>query len=35
MSNPKPGIELDNKVNKTILKLWQMGYKKWQSDFKF
>jgi len=35
MSNPKPGIELDNKVNKPRLKLWQMGYKKWQSDFKF
>ena len=35
MSNPKPGIEVDNKVNKPRLKLWQMGYKKWQSDFKF
>ena len=35
MNNPKPGIELDNKVNKPRLKLWQMGYKKWQSDFKF
>ena len=35
MSNPKPGIELDNKVNKPRLKLWQMGYKKWQKDFKF
>ena len=35
MSNPTPGIELDNKVNKPRLKLWQMGYKKWQSDFKF
>ena len=35
MSNPKPGIELDNKVNKPRLKLWQIGYKKWQSDFKF
>jgi hypothetical protein len=35
MNNPKPGIELDNKLNKPRLKLWQMGYKKWQSDFKF
>jgi hypothetical protein len=35
MSNPKLGIEVDNKVNKPRLKLWQMGYKKWQSDFKF
>ena len=35
MNNPKPGIEVDNKVNKPRLKLWQMGYKKWQSDFKF
>ncbi len=35
MSNPKPGFEVDNKVNKPRLKLWQMGYRKWQSDFKF
>jgi hypothetical protein len=35
MSNSKPGIEVDNKVNKPRLKLWQMGYRKWQSDFKF
>ncbi len=35
MNNPKPGIAVDNKVNKPRLKLWQMGYKKWQSDFKF
>ena len=35
MNNPKPGIEVDNKVNKPRLKLWQIGYKKWQSDFKF
>jgi len=35
MNNPKPGIEVDNKVNKPRLKLWQMGYKKWQADFKF
>ncbi|MFX1568408.1 MAG: hypothetical protein ACFFCV_08575 [Promethearchaeota archaeon] len=35
MNNPKPGIEVDNKVNKPRLKLWQIGYKKWQSEFKF
>lgn len=35
MRDPKPGIEVDNKVNKPRLKLWQIGYKKWRSDFKF
>jgi len=35
MTIPKPGIEVDNKVNKPRLKLWQIGYKKWQSDFRF
>jgi hypothetical protein len=35
MDNPQPGIEVDNKVNKPRLKLWQIGYKKWQKDFKF
>jgi len=35
MDNPKPRIELDNKVDKARLKLWKLGYKKWQSDFKF
>jgi hypothetical protein len=35
MNNPKAGVEIDNKVNKPRLKLWQMGYRKWQSDFKF
>ena len=35
MNNPKPEIVLDNKINKPRLKLWQMGYRKWQSDFKF
>ena len=35
MNNPTTGIEVDNKVNKPRLKLWQIGYKKWQSDFKF
>ena len=35
MNNPKPRIEVDNKVNKSRLNLWQIGYKKWQSEFKF
>ncbi|MBA7500529.1 hypothetical protein ES704_03289 [subsurface metagenome] len=35
MDNPQSGIEVDNKVNKPRLKLWQIGYKKWQKDFKF
>ena len=35
MNNSTPGIEIDNKVNKPRLKLWQIGYKNWQKDFKF
>ena len=35
MDHPKPGIDLDNKVNKPRLKLWRIGYKQWQKDFKF
>ena len=35
MNNPQLGSEVDNKVNKPRLKLWQIGYKKWQKDFKF
>lgn len=35
MNDPQPTIEIDNKVNKPRLKLWQIGYKKWQKDFKF
>jgi hypothetical protein len=35
MDHPQPGIELDSKVNKPKLKLWQIGYKNWQKDFKF
>jgi len=35
MDNPQPGIEVDNKVNKPRLKLWQIGYKNWQNDFNF
>ena len=35
MDHPLPEIELDSKVNKPRLKLWQIGYKHWQKDFKF
>ena len=35
MEHPQPGIEVDNKINKPRLKLWQIGYKQWQKDFKF
>ena len=35
MDNPRPPIELDNKINKSRLKLWQIGYKNWQKDFNF
>ncbi|MBD3193881.1 MAG: hypothetical protein GF317_02420 [Candidatus Lokiarchaeota archaeon] len=35
MDNPKPGVELDNKIDKARLKLWSLGYKNWQKDFKF
>jgi len=35
MEHPQPGIEIDNKINKPRLKLWQIGYKQWQKDFKF
>ena len=35
MDNPKPTIEVDNLVNKARLKLWKIGYKSWQKDFKF
>lgn len=35
MDNPKPGIEIDNKVNKARLRLWRIGYKKWQQVYKF
>ncbi|MFX0060100.1 MAG: hypothetical protein ACFE85_15370 [Candidatus Hodarchaeota archaeon] len=35
MKNPLPGIEVDNKINKARLHLWQIGYKKWQKDFNF
>jgi hypothetical protein len=35
MDNPQPGIEVDSQVNKPRLKLWKIGYKKWQKEFKF
>ncbi|MFX0017954.1 MAG: hypothetical protein ACFFAK_00305 [Promethearchaeota archaeon] len=35
MDNPRPELQVDNKINKPRLKLWQIGYKKWQEDFKF
>ena len=35
MDNPQPVIEVDNKINKARLKLWKIGYKTWQKDFKF
>ncbi|MBY8988843.1 MAG: hypothetical protein KGD61_10345 [Candidatus Lokiarchaeota archaeon] len=35
MNNPQSGIEVDSKINKPRLKLWQIGYKQWQKDFKF
>lgn len=35
MEHPQIGIEVDNKVNKPRLKLWQIGYKQWQKDFNF
>ena len=35
MNNPKPGIELDSKINKPRLKLLKFGYRNWQKDFKF
>jgi len=35
MKHPQSGIEVDSKVNKPRLKLWQIGYKQWQKDFRF
>ena len=35
MTHPQSGIEVDSIVNKPRLKLWQIGYKQWQKDFKF
>lgn len=35
MNNPRSGIEVDNKINKSSLKLLKLGYRQWQRDFKF
>jgi hypothetical protein len=35
MNNPSPGVEVDNKVNKSRLKLLKLGYREWQKDFGF
>ena len=35
MDNSTPEVDLDNKVNKSKIRLFKMGYKKWQSEFKF
>jgi hypothetical protein len=35
MNKPKPNVQVDNKINKPRLKLWQLGYRKWQKDFNF
>ncbi len=35
MNNPRPGIEVDNKLNKSSLKLLKLGYREYQKDFKF
>ena len=35
MDNPKPEIEIDNKINKPRLKLWRIGYKKWREVYNF
>jgi hypothetical protein len=35
MDHPEPGVELDNKVNKSKLVLFKAGYQAWQRDFKF
>jgi len=35
MNNPRSGIEVDNKLNKSTLKLLRLGYREYQRDFKF
>jgi hypothetical protein len=35
MFNPPTEIQVDNKINKPRLKLFKLGYQKWQKDFKF
>jgi hypothetical protein len=35
MHNPRSEIEVDNKLNKSSLKLLKLGYREYQKDFKF
>ena len=35
MNNPSSGIEVDNKLNKSSLKLLKLGYREYKRDFKF
>ena len=35
MRNPTEEIDLDYKVNKSRLKLWQLGYRSWSKIYKF
>ncbi len=35
MDHPEPGVELDNKVNKSKIVLFKAGYQAWQRDFRF
>ena len=35
MDAPAAEIDLDNKVNKSKIQLFKLGYKKWQAEFKF
>ncbi len=35
MNDPQPGMELDNKINKSKIALFKLGYKAWQDDFRF
>ncbi len=35
MRNPQPGRELDNKINKSRIQLWRLGYREWQWTYNF
>ena len=35
MRNPSGEIDLDYKINKSRLKLWQLGYRSWSKLYKF
>ena len=35
MNNPRDGMYIDNKVNKSKIQLYKIGYKKWKEDFNF